>query len=226
MKGQLLKDRDCKVNCVTSKVKLLLVVDTEGQENTGYAKHDTRNKKTSNSLDGKMPAKTVMTEIGDIEVRTPREREGEFEPQIVKKDQNDLSGMESQNISMYDKGMSTRDIQGAITISGQFQLRSDPNREIYLVFCRFEPSESDESVETIVNELKVSGYSADILETELEKCGLKEGSAARLVDGKYPDSISQISYRVNLAAIAFEQHKEGRRSIEALIVRSELLEKI
>ena len=49
--------------------------------------------------------------MGDIQIRTPRDREGDFEPQIVKKHQNDLSGMEGQIISMYAKGMSTRDIQ-------------------------------------------------------------------------------------------------------------------
>jgi putative transposase len=86
-------------------------MEAELDTHLGYAKHDTKNKKTSNSRNGKMPAKTVMTEMGDIEVRTPRDREGDFEPQIVKKHQNDLSGMESQIISMYAKGMSTRDIQ-------------------------------------------------------------------------------------------------------------------
>lgn len=86
-------------------------MEAELDTHLGYAKHDTKNKKTSNSRNGKMPAKTVMTEIGDIEVRTPRDRDGDFEPQIVKKHQNDLSGIESQIISMYAKGMSTRDIQ-------------------------------------------------------------------------------------------------------------------
>jgi putative transposase len=86
-------------------------MEAELDNHLGYAKHDTKNKKTSNSRNGKSPAKTVMTEMGDIQVRTPRDREGEFEPQIVKKHQNDLSGLESQIISMYAKGMSTRDIQ-------------------------------------------------------------------------------------------------------------------
>jgi putative transposase len=87
------------------------IMEAELDTHLGYAKHDTKNKKTSNSRNGKMPAKTVTTELGEIELRTPRDREGEFEPQIVKKHQNDVSGMESQIISMYAKGMSTRDIQ-------------------------------------------------------------------------------------------------------------------
>ena len=87
------------------------IMEAELETHLGYAKHDKKNKKTSNSRNGKMPAKTVTTELGDIEIRTPRDRNGEFEPQIVKKHQNDVSGMESQIISMYAKGMSTRDIQ-------------------------------------------------------------------------------------------------------------------
>ena len=86
-------------------------MEAELDTHLGYAKHDIKNKKTSNSCNGKMPTKTVTTEIGDIQVQTPRDHAGDFEPQIVKKHQNDLSGMESQIISMYAKGMSTRDIQ-------------------------------------------------------------------------------------------------------------------
>ncbi|WP_175532946.1 PD-(D/E)XK motif protein [Paenibacillus catalpae] len=117
-----------------------------------------------------------------------------------------------------------------ITISGQFQLRLIPDRELYLIFCRFEPSEAGESIETLVNDLKLLGYPEDTLERELEKCGLKAGSAARMetysllekrkyhvddafpriteqsfINGKYPDSISQISYSINLAGVTFEQ---------------------
>ncbi len=86
-------------------------MEAELETHLGYAKHDTKGKKTSNSRNGKLPAKTVTTELGDIYVSTPRDREGTFEPQIVKKHQNDLSGIEGQIISMYAKGMSTRDIQ-------------------------------------------------------------------------------------------------------------------
>jgi putative transposase len=72
-------------------------MEAELDTHLGYAKHDTKNKKTRNSRNGKMPAKTVMTEMGDIQVRTPRDRDGNYEPQIVKKHQNDLSGMESRS---------------------------------------------------------------------------------------------------------------------------------
>jgi putative transposase len=86
-------------------------MEAELDTHLGYAKYDKKNKKTSNSRNGKSPTKTVTTELGDVEIRTPRDREGTYEPQIVKKHQNDLSGLENQIISMYAKGMSTRDIQ-------------------------------------------------------------------------------------------------------------------
>jgi putative transposase len=86
-------------------------MEAELDTHLGYAKHEKKNKKTSNSRNGKLPGKTVKTEMGDIEIRAPRDREGTYEPQIVKKHQNGLSGLENQIISMYAKGMSTRDIQ-------------------------------------------------------------------------------------------------------------------
>ncbi|MFD0961535.1 IS256 family transposase, partial [Paenibacillus chungangensis] len=86
-------------------------MEAELDTHLGYAKHDTKNKKTTNSRNGKSAPKAVTTELGEIQIRTPRDREGDYQPQIVKKHQNDLSGMENQIISMYAKGMSTRDIQ-------------------------------------------------------------------------------------------------------------------
>lgn len=87
------------------------IMEAELETHLGYSKHDTKNKQTTNSRNGKSRAKTVITELGEIQISTPRDRNGEYEPQIVKKHQTDLSGMESQIISLYAKGMSTRDIQ-------------------------------------------------------------------------------------------------------------------
>jgi putative transposase len=86
------------------------ILEAELDEHLGYAKHDTKSKTTSNSRNGHSK-KTVTTEVGEFELRTPRDREAEYEPELVKKHQTDLSGMENQIISLYAKGMSTRDIQ-------------------------------------------------------------------------------------------------------------------
>ncbi|WP_024752564.1 IS256 family transposase [Treponema phagedenis] len=58
--------------------------------------------------------KTVKSSSGEIEIQIPRDREGTFEPQVVKKYQKDISNIENQIISMYAKGMTTRDISNHI----------------------------------------------------------------------------------------------------------------
>ena len=56
----------------------------------------------------------MKSKIGEIALEIPRDRKGKFEPQIIKKYQKDISGIEEKEISMYAKGMSTRDIQAHI----------------------------------------------------------------------------------------------------------------
>jgi len=65
---------------------------------------------TGNSRNG-YGKKTVHTVYGDIIVHPPRDRDGSFEPQIIKKRQRDISGIEDKVIGLYAKGMTTRDIQ-------------------------------------------------------------------------------------------------------------------
>ncbi|MEG1972411.1 MAG: IS256 family transposase, partial [Oscillospiraceae bacterium] len=76
--------------------------------------YDYRNKGTENSRNGYTP-KTLKTSFGEAEIKVPRDRNGEFEPQLVKKQQTTLSGdIEEKIISMYAKGMTTKDIEGYI----------------------------------------------------------------------------------------------------------------
>lgn len=86
------------------------MLEAEMDEHLGYSKYDSKNKDTENSRNGKRK-KTVRSNIGSLEIDVPRDRESEFEPIVVKKNQRDISSIESQVISMYAKGMSTRDIQ-------------------------------------------------------------------------------------------------------------------
>lgn len=84
----------------------------EGELDThlGYDKHDTKNKQTANSRNGKSK-KTVVSEYGEQEIEVPRDRQGEFNPVVVKKHQSNVTGIEDQIIALYAKGVSTRDIQ-------------------------------------------------------------------------------------------------------------------
>ena len=79
----------------------------------GYSREDTSKKNTDNSRNGYTP-KTVRSELGPIHLDIPRDRKGEFEPKIVPKYKLDVSGIEEKIISLYARGMSTRDIHDQI----------------------------------------------------------------------------------------------------------------
>jgi len=86
-------------------------LDAEMDEELGYSKYDYRNKDTDNSRNG-YSGKTMHTSYGDMEINVPRDRKGEFEPQVVKKYQNTVTqDMEGKILSMYAKGMTTSDIE-------------------------------------------------------------------------------------------------------------------
>lgn len=86
-------------------------LEGELEEELGYTKYDYRNKNTDNSRNG-YSSKTVHTSFGDSDINIPRDRKGEFEPQLIQKHQNTLTqDMETKIISMYAKGMSTGDIE-------------------------------------------------------------------------------------------------------------------
>ena len=89
-------------------------LDGELDDELGYTKYDYRNKETENSRNGHSK-KTLKSSFGELDVSIPRDRDGEFEPQLVKKNQTTLTGdIEEKILSMYAKGMSTSDIEGHI----------------------------------------------------------------------------------------------------------------
>ena len=87
------------------------VLDEELNEELGYSKYDYRNKETDNSRNGHS-RKTMRTSYGDMDIAIPRDRKGEYEPQLIPKYQNTVTqDMEEKIISMYAKGMTTGDIE-------------------------------------------------------------------------------------------------------------------
>lgn len=89
-------------------------LEGELDEELGYTKYDYRNKQTDNSRNG-YSEKTLKSSLGEMEIAVPRDRKGEFEPQLVKKNQTTLSGdIEEKILSMYAKGMTTADIEAHI----------------------------------------------------------------------------------------------------------------
>lgn len=86
-------------------------LEAELDDQLGYTKYDYRNKEVDNSRNG-FSKKTLKTSFGETDISVPRDRNGEFEPQLVKKNQTTLTGdIEEKILSMYAKGMTTKDIE-------------------------------------------------------------------------------------------------------------------
>ncbi|MDR3503259.1 MAG: IS256 family transposase, partial [Legionella sp.] len=90
-----------------SKITVEAALNAELEEHLGYGRHEQQG--SSNSRNG-YTAKTLKTEDGEFELLTPRDRNGTFEPQLVKKYQTRLTSMDDKILSLYAKGMTTREI--------------------------------------------------------------------------------------------------------------------
>jgi putative transposase len=86
------------------------MLEAEMDQHLGYRKHSNEGDNCGNSRNG-YSNKTIKTNVGEVRVSIPRDRNGEFEPIVVKKHERRISELEERVIAMYAKGMSTRDIQ-------------------------------------------------------------------------------------------------------------------
>lgn len=124
MKGLDVKSFDDLRDVFKLMVGEILENGLEGEldDELGYTKYDYRNKEGDNSRNG-YSKKTVKTSFGEAEIKVPRDRNGEYEPQLIKKHQTTLTGdIEEKILSMYAKGITTGDIESHI-------------REIYGLDC-------------------------------------------------------------------------------------------
>ncbi len=85
-------------------------LEVEMAEHLGYEPHDQSGRGSGNSRNGSYP-KTVSTEIGDIELRVPRDRNASFDPVTVPKHVRRLDGLNANVLSLYAKGLTTGEIQ-------------------------------------------------------------------------------------------------------------------
>ena len=85
-------------------------LEVEMEEHLGYAKHSAEGRNGGNSRNGTR-SKTVITEIGPIELDVPRDRDGSFDPQTVRKNQRRLDGVDSMVISLTAKGLTTGEVE-------------------------------------------------------------------------------------------------------------------
>src|SRR5215470_17665432 len=88
-------------------------LETELDTHLGYAKHGRHGNATGNTRNG-TSQKTMKGEQGQSEIEVPRDRQGAFEPQLVKKGQTRLEGFDEKILAMYARGMTTRDIQAQL----------------------------------------------------------------------------------------------------------------
>src|SRR5690625_4561391 len=95
------------------------ILEGELDAHLGYAKHDKR--KSSNTRNG-YGKKKLKTDMGEAEIKVPRDRESSFEPTLVPKRGNMAKGVENVIISLYAKGMSNEDIQEQLEEIYNFEL--------------------------------------------------------------------------------------------------------
>jgi len=98
-----------QLSAFLTKLTVEAALKGEMSHHLGYEKSASEGRHSGNSRNGSS-SKTLKGIHGEIELDTPRDRNGTFEPQLVKKGQTRITGMDDQILCLYAKGMSTRDI--------------------------------------------------------------------------------------------------------------------
>ena len=91
------------------KLTVEAALGAEMENHLGYPPHSSDGHHSGNSRNGTTP-KTLKGDHGEVRIETPRDRNGSFEPKIVRKGQTRITGMDEQILCLYAKGLSTRDI--------------------------------------------------------------------------------------------------------------------
>jgi transposase-like protein len=94
------------------KITVEAALNVELEEHLGYSPHDPKGHHSGNSRNGSSP-KTLKSSHGEVTINTPRDRASTFEPQLISKGQTRITGMDEQILTLYAKGLSTRDISAA-----------------------------------------------------------------------------------------------------------------
>jgi len=98
-----------QLSAMLTKMTVEAALKSEMNFHLGYNKNQPTEPNSENSRNG-YSTKILKGDHGEIELQTPRDRDGTFEPQLVKKRQTRITGMDEQILTLYAKGMSTRDI--------------------------------------------------------------------------------------------------------------------
>jgi putative transposase len=101
------------LNNQLTKITIEAALNGEMKEYLGYGKHSTEGYNSGNSRNG-YTKKTLKSEHGEMEIATPRDRNGEFNPVFLKKYQTRLGTLDAQILALYAKGLSTREIEALL----------------------------------------------------------------------------------------------------------------
>ena len=101
-----------ELSAMLTKLTVETALNAELDDHLGYEKHAPAGRNSGNSRNGKS-SKTLKGQHGEVQIEVPRDRNGSFEPQLVRKGQTRLTSFDDQILSLYSKGMSTREIVAA-----------------------------------------------------------------------------------------------------------------
>jgi transposase-like protein len=107
-----------------TKAVLERALGEEMTHHLGYEKHDPAGRGSGNSRNGST-GKRLLTEVGDVDLQVPRDRNGSFTPRIVGKGQTRLDGFNERIIALYARGLSTRDIRAHLREMYQVEVSPD-----------------------------------------------------------------------------------------------------
>jgi transposase-like protein len=128
------------------KETLEAFLELEMEEHLGYPKHDAEGRGSGNSRNG-ATRKTVRGDFGQVEIETPRDRNSSFEPKIVAKRQSSVGNFQEAVISLYARGLTTREIEQhvkdiyGVEISPQFVSRATDELQQQIVDWQNRPLE-------------------------------------------------------------------------------------
>lgn len=157
-----------------TKATFQALLDAEMEEHLGYEKNDREGKETENARNGK-GRKKIRGDFGEVELETPRDREGSFEPQLVKKRQSSVGNFTDKIVSLYARGMTTREIEEhlremyGIEVSAQFISRATERMQAEVVEWQNRPLETIYPV-VYVDGLHVSVRSGNNAGAVVKKC--------------------------------------------------------
>lgn len=101
------------------------VLEGEIEEKLGHEKHERRSDGQAANYRNGSTKRKLKTQLGEVEISVPRDRNGEYEPQIIEKYQRSADGLEEKILSLYAHGMSTRDIQEQIKALYDIEISSE-----------------------------------------------------------------------------------------------------